>query len=221
MIYFILKRKKEMISRLFKASLPKLFFPLRPFASTHEPPQSHSPMPATDPAWEQKLDAIRKSELTPQSLIQHLENLAHTPLYELPNDIKKTLDEFFEDNFKKITAPQAVELAKHCSKLKGTEHCFWIWYNIERIVKPEIFNLPRPQLNDLAAAYAKKAEGTEMLWYDIYRAFCKFHADLKFLFKKGVPINYDEAYVGKRNGSHHSCEYGHEKAHEESKAEHH
>ena len=210
-----------MISLLFK-TIPKSTLPMLRFFTQHN--QKTTPAAPATQVWQTQLDAIRKtSDITPKFMIQHLEKLAQASIAELPSDIKQILDIYFEDNFKKITADEAVELAKHCSKIKGTEQCFWIWYNLERIIKPEIFTLTKQQVNDLATAYARRGEGTEMLWYDIYRAFCKIHTNVKFVFSKGVPFNYDEAYIGNSEaGQEHHGQCSHnEHHHNEAGQEHH
>ena len=197
----------KMISKVFQnilirqvTRLPKRFF------SEESIPPSSSLKP-TEIDLESSLNALSKTSivnLNPETLIGHLSKLAQVPTIELTPELKQSIDEYFEDNFKKITAVQAVELIKHCSLIKGTQNCFWIWYNGERLITPQIFNLTEQQLYDVIGAFGRRYQGSDMLWYDIYRALGKIHANLKFLFTKQKPFDLSQAYIGEdpRNPVH-------------------
>eukprot|EP00826_Nyctotherus_ovalis_P028548 TRINITY_DN2253_c0_g5_i1.p1 TRINITY_DN2253_c0_g5~~TRINITY_DN2253_c0_g5_i1.p1 ORF type:complete len:196 (-),score=70.87 TRINITY_DN2253_c0_g5_i1:70-657(-) len=135
--------------------------------------------------WKVNLEELRKAaieKLNARELTQYLAKLSKFRDMEIPSDVKKALDEYFEDNFQKIGVSEVVELLKHCSLIKGTEDCFWIWYNGERIIKTGIFDLSKQEVVDLAVALSRKCEGSDTLWYDIYRAIAKYEMTLSTLF---------------------------------------
>jgi hypothetical protein len=166
--------------------------------------------------WLAGLEQLRKLDLNAvdaKTMTAKLQELAKVvpqdhSAAKLPSDLHTVLNNYFEDNYEKITPAEAVELAKYCAKLPGTEDCFWVWYNLERIVKTDIFAFTRTQIDDLATAFAEKLEGSETLWYDIYRAYCKHCVTMKWMFSRQKPFKVEDYFIA-RGGSHSSHSHAH------------